>query len=96
MKRDYLASLTNRLDEYFSRYADEIDVAPAMRFSNEGYIQAGLDLRLMTAEELAGLKQQAYRKAFKAIDDRVLSGLNGDCFLPAIMKRAPVKPSSSS
>lgn len=101
MKTRYLARLNERLDEYFGRYADQLDVAPALRFGTEAYIQAGFDLGLIEEDELAALKQQAYRNAFTEIDgaevnSTVLNALKGDIFLPAIMKRAPVKPTTSS
>lgn len=96
MKALYQARLNERLEDYFSRYADGLDVTPVMQLGTEGYMQAGVDLALITAEELAALKHQAYRKAFAEIDNTVLQRLNGDCFLPSMMKRAPVKPSTSS
>lgn len=101
MKARYQALLNERLDEYFGRYAAELDVAPALRFGTEAYMQAGLDLGLIDADELADLKQQAYRNAFAEAagpenESTVLKALTGDTFLPAIMKRAPVKPTTSS
>ena len=96
MKALYQSGLNQRLEDYFSRYADGLDVTPAMQLGTEGYMQAGFDLALITTEELALLKQQAYRKSFAEADNTVLSGLKGDCFLPSMMKRAPVKPSTSS
>lgn len=95
MKARYQALLNERLADYFSRYAGGLDVTPAMQLGTEGYIRAGLDLALITAEELAYLKQQAYRQAFTEVDSRVLAGLDGECCLPSLMKRAPVKPSTS-
>ena len=95
MKQIYQSQLQERLEDYFKRYADGLDVTPAMRFGTEGYIQAGLDLALITPEDVVALKQQAYRQFSGSIDTAVLAALSGDHYLPSIMKRAPVKPSTS-
>lgn len=92
MIMDYQLLLEARFKALFERYAEDKDVTPAQRFRLEGFVEAGLELGLITEPELLTLKQQCAEKAFGST---VSAEWWGDAIvIPAMMKRAPVKPSS--
>lgn len=94
MKQVYAQALTQRIDMVFLAYHAGEDVSPAQRFQVEGFIQAGLALGLMDEPSLNKLKKSRYRLIYGEHGELPFSEAEGASFIPVLMKRAPVRPST--
>lgn len=73
----------------FQRYQAAKDVSPADRYRLEGKIESCLSLLGMAVADVETIRAEAYREVFS--ESIPFSGLP---WLPAMMARAPVRPST--
>lgn len=83
------AFLWDDFKRLFLRYQAAKDVSPADRYRLEGKIECSLTLLGMTVAEIEAIRADAYREVFA--EPIAFSGLP---WLPAIMTKAPVRPST--
>lgn len=89
-KTSYQEAVYKRLADIFSAYKAGKDVSPAMRYRAEGFIEAAIEQGGLSHEELAQIHQQAFHAAYG--DDMALD--TEGCDIPAMMVKAPVKPTT--
>lgn len=87
--------IEQRLVEIFTAYKQGQDVSPARRFHLEGYVQACCELQLISIEQALKLMADTYTGVFAEPFDVERQCEQQQAFvIPALMKRAPVYPST--
>lgn len=102
MHEKWASGLRERLQVIYTRLAAGEDVPPALRLKAEGYAEAGLELGLASAEEIALLIDGAHAERFGQAVADVFPFSARDCvdsarrsvMIPARMRRAPVYPTT--
>ena len=91
-KQAYVAEVERRLLAIFNAYQDNKDVAPAILFRTEGFIEAGCELGLLTQEQAAALIATVWKSVF---GQNLPESASKSIHIPVAMQRAPVYPSTS-
>lgn len=90
-KEQFYSAVSARLMNIFKTYADGGDIAPALLYRTEGFIEAGCELGLVNEEQvnllMKDLHQQIFHTSMTILEQ---PGVN----IPMLMKRAPVYPST--
>ena len=89
--QNYIAEVESRLLAIFNAYQSNQDVAPAILFRTEGFIEAGCELGLLTQEQAVDLIAVAWRSVF---DQTPPESASKSIHIPVAMQRAPVYPST--
>ena len=74
----------------FTAYQQGRDVPPAQRYKWEGLAELALSQALITEADMAQLQQDCYQQ----VNGQPLAGNMPAGLVPALMVRAPVKPST--
>ena len=86
----YPEEIAKRLTQIFAAYKQGYDVSPALKYRTEGFIEAGLMAGAIKKDELVDLLYRCYKQVFGEDASMVFE----PGVVPAMMKRAPVKPST--
>ncbi len=90
-KKIFIENVETRLLKIFQAYEQGSDVAPAILFRTEGFIEAGCCLGLVTEQDIEELMQGLHQQVFNTeLATYSGTGIN----IPSLMKRAPVYPST--
>ena len=86
----YQLAIYQRLEAIFIAFKEGKDVSPAMRYRLEGFIEAAIELGDVFPEDISEIKLRACR----AVNGNEAMLEPTESLLPAMMQRAPVKPST--
>ena len=86
----FTAELAQRLDSLYRDQAELGEVAPGARLRLEGWIEAGLQLELVTREEVERLVADAWSRRRPGEVPPLLPDTDGGIALPVRWQRAPV------
>ncbi len=89
MNELFLAEARRRLTAIFQMFKQGQDVAPALQYRTEGFLDAGVFLSLVEEQQLSVLIAELQREIFDCPDQRIQAGT---VLIPTLMKRAPVMP----
>ena len=89
-KQQFIQFLSERLRAIFSAYNKGLDVSPALRFQVEGIMQTGMALSMVSRSELDDLLKCLYQQVFDTAAPESLQAP----YIPPLMKRAPVRPTT--
>lgn len=87
---DVAALIEQRLNKIFADYQSGQDVSPALRFATEGMMELALAAGLLTQKQLNSSLNNCYRRCFNNPAEPSLVAPR----IPALMKRAPVVPTT--
>lgn len=90
-QQNYIREIESRLSLIFKAYAGGEDVPPARLYRTEGFIEAGCCMGYITEVAVSKLMQRLHQQILgRRLDMAAGSGIH----IPALMKRAPVYPST--
>jgi hypothetical protein len=90
-KNSYITKVESRLSLIFNAYRNNKDIAPAVLFRTEGFIEAGCEMGLITKNQATDLIATAWSRVFEQAMPESNSKL---IHIPTAMPRAPVYPST--
>ena len=85
------AQISSRLLDIFSAYQRGDDVPPAQLFHTEGFVEACCVMGVITREEAFQIMAAVYTQVF---NEPLVNSSEQEFQIPALMKRAPVYPST--
>jgi hypothetical protein len=102
MDEAWARGLRERLDAIYARLAAGEDLPPALRLKAEGYAEAGLELGLASAGDVAALIDAAHLERYGVPVADCFPYSARECIdpatrcvrIPARMRRAPVYPTT--